>query len=85
MRTVKTAISVDEQVFHRVERLAKRLHVSRSQFFTQAARHMIQRDENLDLLRRINAAYEQAVSSGTDAVHERKVRAYARRKAANKW
>jgi metal-responsive CopG/Arc/MetJ family transcriptional regulator len=34
---VKTAISVPDDTFHRVDRAAKRLGVSRSEFFSRAA------------------------------------------------
>ena len=58
MGTIKTAISIDSKTFKKVDRLARKLHISRSQFFTQAAKHMIKRDDNLELLRKINNAYE---------------------------
>jgi metal-responsive CopG/Arc/MetJ family transcriptional regulator len=84
MSTVKTAISIDAHFFHRVEKLTRKLHISRSQFFTQAARHMIDRDENVELLQRINAAYKGAGTAGEEKVHT-KTRIYAGRKATDKW
>jgi hypothetical protein len=82
MKTVKTAISIDTRTFERVEQLSRKLHISRSQFFTQAARHMVERDESLDLLRRINAAY---APGGDDAVRLRHQKAYTRAKTAEPW
>jgi metal-responsive CopG/Arc/MetJ family transcriptional regulator len=83
MRTaIKTAISVDTETYRSVDRLARRLHISRSQFFTQAARHMIDRSENLDLLRRINESFVPDQAESTRLAHEK---AYARRKASAKW
>jgi len=79
--TVKTAISIDRKTFRKVERLTRRLRISRSQFFTQAARHMIDRDENLELLRRINAAYEDDTSGDRRTVEK----AYTRRKVMGEW
>jgi metal-responsive CopG/Arc/MetJ family transcriptional regulator len=84
MKTVKTAISIDAKVFRRVERLTRRLRISRSQFFTQAARHMINRDENLELLQKINAAYENTMANDGEQPHL-KARTYARRKGGNEW
>lgn len=57
MSTLKTAISIDEKTFRKVEALSRKLHISRSQFFTQAARYLVEKDENNELLRRINDAY----------------------------
>lgn len=37
LRSVKTAISVPDDTFHRVDHAAKRLGVSRSEFFARAA------------------------------------------------
>jgi len=37
LRSVKTAISVPDDTFHRVDHAAKRLGVSRSEFFSRAA------------------------------------------------
>jgi len=72
MSVIKTAISVDENVYRKVERLSRRLHISRSRFYTQAARHMVERDENLDLLRRINAAHNAAPEAPEDAAFRRR-------------
>jgi len=38
---MKTAISIPDDVFRHVERAAKRLKVSRSEFFTRAAERML--------------------------------------------
>jgi hypothetical protein len=82
MSTIKTAISIDTTTFRKVQSLTRKLHISRSQFFGQAARHMIQRDENLDLLRRINASYKQ---DGEDIIRKRHEKSYARRKTIERW
>jgi hypothetical protein len=53
-------------------------------FFTQSARYMLKRDENIELLQKINKAYETP-----DMVEEKKVRLYERkyskRKPAELW
>ena len=54
--TIKTAISIDIETYKKVERLSNKLKISRSQFFSQAARYMLEKDENIDLLIRINTA-----------------------------
>lgn len=80
--TVKTAISIDAKTFRKVERLTRRLHISRSQFFTQAAKHMIERDENLDLLQRINAAYEPDAAERARTSREK---SYSRKTVVDEW
>ena len=82
MSTVKTAISIDSEIFGQVERLSKKLHISRSQFFSQAARHLVTRDENLDLLKRINAAFEPESQSAGRLKEEK---SYTRRKVIERW
>ena len=58
MPTIKTAISIDKSLYRRVETLAKKLSLSRSQVFSQAVEYLIDRDENLELVRKINLALE---------------------------
>ena len=82
MKTIKTAISIDAGTFLAVGRLTKKLHISRSRFFTQAVRYMVEKDENLELIKKINAAcdfHEEDVKRN----HHEKV--YARKKIMEKW
>ncbi len=58
MANVKTAISIQESLFEKVEELADRLKVSRSRVFVLALEEFIRRQENRSLLERINAAYQ---------------------------
>lgn len=80
MGTIKTAISIDSKTFKKVDRLARKLHISRSQFFTQAAKHMIKRDDNLELLRKINNAYEN-----DDDIRRKIEKKYYSKKVVEKW
>jgi metal-responsive CopG/Arc/MetJ family transcriptional regulator len=82
MKTIKTAISIDSMTFSQVNRLSRKLHISRSSFFTQAARYMVEKDENLDLLKRINACFE---ADGDDADRVIKEKKYAQRKVLDRW
>lgn len=58
MANIKTAISIDKQVFERVDHLAHELNTSRSRIFAMAANEFIQRHKNQKLLEAINAAYD---------------------------
>ena len=56
--TVKTAISLDGDLFHEAQGLARRLRVSRSRLFATAMEEFLERRRNRELLRAINAAHE---------------------------
>lgn len=57
MSMVKTAISIDKQLFRKVDRLARQLTLPRSQVFVLAVRDFLRRRENQELFARINNAY----------------------------
>ena len=58
MANIKTAISIQESLFEKVEELARDLKVSRSRVFVLALEEFVRRQENQHLLARINAAYQ---------------------------
>ena len=58
MANIKTAISMQEALFVKVETIARELKIPRSQVFTLAVKEFIQRQENQQLLAKINAAYQ---------------------------
>ena len=58
MPGVKTAISLDEELLIKVNRLADNLHVSRSKVFTLAVREYLKKQENQSLLAQLNEVYE---------------------------
>ena len=78
MPTIKTAISIDKSLYLRVESLAKRLSLSRSQVFSQALEYMINRDENLELIRRINLAYNDEFSADDSLITNRAKKKYSK-------
>ena len=82
MSTLKTAISIDEKTFRKVDALSKKLHMTRSQFFTQAARYMVEKDENCDLLRRINEAY---APDADEKIQTRITKEYFGQKVVERW
>ncbi len=59
MPAVKTAISIKEPLFNKLDRLAHDLNVSRSKLLSIALEEFIERYENLQLLEALNAAYGQ--------------------------
>jgi hypothetical protein len=54
---VKTAISINEELFREVEAWAGKLEISRSQLFARAVEEYIRDRENEELLRRLNEAH----------------------------
>ena len=57
---MKTAISVPDETFARVERMAQRLGMNRSQFFTAAAAGHLDALESTDVTEAIDAALTAA-------------------------
>lgn len=55
--SVKTAISLQEELFDDVNSLAKELHISRSKLFVLAVRDFMKKNENEKLLAQINQAF----------------------------
>jgi metal-responsive CopG/Arc/MetJ family transcriptional regulator len=58
MPGVKTAISLDEELFLKVNDLANNLHISRSKVFTLAVQDYVKKQENQALLARLNEVYK---------------------------
>lgn len=81
MKTIKTAISIDTQTFLMVEKLSKKLHISRSRFFADAARYMVEKSDNIELLNKINAT---AVLPDDEKLSSA-VKSYTKRKIVEKW
>jgi metal-responsive CopG/Arc/MetJ family transcriptional regulator len=58
MATVKTAISLQDTLFSKVEALAREMQLSRSQVVALALEAFVERQHNQQLLREINQAYD---------------------------
>ena len=60
MANVKTAVSIQKALFEQVEALAKKMNISRSRLYALALEEYVRRQDNRQLLDRINIAYEDA-------------------------
>lgn len=60
MPGIKTAISLDEELFNKVNLLAQELHVSRSRLFSIAVKEYLKKQESKTLLAQINDAYSDS-------------------------
>ncbi len=64
MATVKTAISLDADLFQQAKKAARKLGVPRSRLFSFALREFLTRQENHQMLERLNAVYDAATPAG---------------------
>lgn len=58
MPKMKTAISIEKPIFQQMDLLSKKLNIPRSRLFAIAAKEFLQRNKNIDLLKSLNAAYD---------------------------
>jgi metal-responsive CopG/Arc/MetJ family transcriptional regulator len=82
MSYMKTAISIDEDLFRKAEKLSSKLQVSRSQLFAQALEYLIERSETLEVIQRLNEVYghKQPDDEAISKASKRKIR-----KVIDKW
>jgi len=81
--SVKTSISIKEDLFAEVGRLVKEMRVSRSQVFTMAVEAFIRERQNRDLLERLNAAYADEPTAEEAALVDQMKQ--AQRKVVDSW
>jgi metal-responsive CopG/Arc/MetJ family transcriptional regulator len=62
MSTIKTAISIDKDLYKKIQKLSQQLNISKSNIFSQAVEYMITRKSNLELLKKINNAYSPLIA-----------------------
>ena len=62
MARVKTAISIPEPLAKQVDRLAKKMRISRSRFFAKAAEDFIRRYRGRTLLQNYNDVYADGLT-----------------------
>ena len=60
MPRIKTAISLEEELFNKVKKLAKDMNLSRSKLFTLAVKDFLQKQENKKILAQLNSAYSDS-------------------------
>ncbi len=84
MAIVKTAISIQENLFERADALARQLHLSRSQIFARALDEFLDRHESRLLLEAINRSLEGEPEPG-EKEHLRRMRHVQRRRLESQW
>lgn len=76
---VKVAVSIPDPLFCRVERLARRRRMSRSQLYAVALERLVDLDDSGEITQRLNAVYDEhdsrpdtgLLAAQADAVRER--------------
>lgn len=84
MSKIKTAISLQESLVERMDKLARELKVSRSQLFSRAADEFLQRHESHALLDAINKACDERPDP-EEEVRRRAMRLKQRRLVEGEW
>ena len=84
MTAIKTAISIDEQLFEGVEALASEMQVSRSHVFALAVEEYLQRQQNKKLLQAINDAHADRPDEAEVALLQQ-ARRSQRRRVEGEW
>lgn len=76
MEYMKTAISVQKSLFEKADSLARQMKVPRSHLFVLALEEYIQRQQNRELLAKIDAAYADEPDPAERKVREKSLKAY---------
>jgi metal-responsive CopG/Arc/MetJ family transcriptional regulator len=84
MAYVKTAISLRETLLQQMDEMARQLDISRSRLFALAAEEYLQRYQNQELLKMINAAYDDLPDSEEDNLQHH-IRRQHRQMVTGEW
>ena len=84
MQAMKTAISIEKNLFDQADNLARTMKVSRSKLFVIALQDYIEHQKNKDMLAQINAAYADEPDT-TEQTLRRKSRQQHRRIVGREW
>jgi len=69
--SIKTAISMQEELFDQVNTLAGKLQISRSKLFVMAVQDFIKKEESHKLLLQINDAFDDHPDSDESEIHHK--------------
>jgi metal-responsive CopG/Arc/MetJ family transcriptional regulator len=84
MAYVKTAISLRETLLQQMDEMARQLDISRSRLFALAAEEYLKRYQNQELLKAINAAYDDLPDPEEDNLQHR-MRRQHRQMVTGQW
>ena len=84
MQAIKTAISIEKNLFDQADNIARTMKVSRSKLFVIALQDFIEHQKNKEMLAQINAAYTDEPDTSEQTLR-RKSRQQHRRIVGNEW
>ena len=84
MQAIKTAISIEKDLFEQAEKMARSMKVSRSKLFVIALQDFIEHQKNKDLLTQINAAYADEPDAPEQTLRQKSRRQH-RRTVEGEW
>ena len=82
---MKTAISIPDDLFESVEKLASELHLSRSRVFSDAVRNYIEKLGNEKLLEGLNKVYSEAETEEETNLRQLSKKHYGKTLKTKKW
>lgn len=84
MLAVKTAISIEKNLFDQAEKIARTMKVSRSKLFAIALQDFLEHRKNKELLEQLNAAYADEPDAAEEALRK-KSRRHHRHLVDREW
>jgi metal-responsive CopG/Arc/MetJ family transcriptional regulator len=85
MSNVKTAISLESELFQQAEEIAREMQIPRSRLFALALEEFIRRYQNRQLLEQINAAYADEAPDAEEQAIQRSMRQRMRQALEGEW
>ncbi len=76
---MKTAISIPDEIFKKVDEVAKEYNYSRSELFTLAAKEFLEKIKYKRLLEAINDAYSEPETSEETSLRDKGKKYYSRK------
>jgi metal-responsive CopG/Arc/MetJ family transcriptional regulator len=84
MTIVKTAVSIESELFKKAEDAAEKLNISRSRLFQLALENYISQYENLSILDRLNSVYSEKISEH-EQDFQKLMKTYHEKHLEDKW
>jgi metal-responsive CopG/Arc/MetJ family transcriptional regulator len=84
MTIVKTAVSIESELFKKAEDTAEKLNISRSRLFQLALENYIRQYENLSILDKLNSVYSEKISEH-EQDFQKLMKTYHEKHLEDKW
>jgi metal-responsive CopG/Arc/MetJ family transcriptional regulator len=78
MQAIKTAISIEKNLFDQAEEMARSMKVSRSKLFVIALQDFLEHQRNKEMLARINMAYAEEPDNAEQTLRRKSGRQHKR-------